>query len=512
MAINHKLERLHQMRQKAKMGGGPKRIEKQHASKKLTARERLQAILDPGTFQEIDAFRSTMSGGEDDILGMGVVTGWGYVNGRLVYVYAQDFTVMGGTLSYPHAEKICKIMDMAVRNGAPIIGIADSGGARIQGGVASLAGYGDIFLKNTLYSGVVPQLTLIMGPCAGGACYSPALTDFIFMVKDTSHMFITGPQVIKAVTFEDVDFETLGGAMVHNKTSGVAHFAAENEDHCFQLVRGLLSYIPQSNREEPPSVEPTDDPNRMDEELNSIVPDNPSKPYDMKKVIARVVDNGEFFEIQKHYAPNIIIGYGRLNGRTVGVVAQQPNFMAGALDIKASIKGGRFVRFCDCFNIPIVTFQDVPGFLPGVAQEHGGIIRNGAKLLYAYCEATVPKVTVICRKAYGGAYIVMNSRHVRGDLVLAWPGAEIAVMGPEGAVNIISKREIDESDNPEATRQRLIEEYKEKFASPYFAASLGFVDDVIEPKETRPRLIAALEMLKKKRDTNPWKKHGNIPL
>lgn len=512
MAVDSKYAKLEEMRHKAQLGGGLARIEKQHANKKLTARERILALLDPGTFHEVDAYKTSPSEQGEGILGEGVVVGWGYINGRLTYVYAQDFTVVGGTLSWPHAMKIAKVMDMAMENGAPVIGICDSGGARIQDGVLSLAGYGEIFFRNTMASGVIPQLTAIMGPCAGGACYSPALTDYIFMVKKTSYMFITGPQVVKAVTFKETDSETLGGATMHSSTSGVAHFAADSEEHAFELMRKLLSYVPQNNREQPPVVESTDDPNRMDEELNNIIPEQANKPYDMKKAIRMIVDDGEFFEIQPKYAQNMIIGFARLDGKTVGIVADQPMQLAGSLDNKASMKGARFVRFCDCFNIPIITFEDVPGFLPGVDQEQGGIIKNGAKLLYAYCEATVPRITVICRKAYGGAYIVMNSRHVKGDLVFAWPNAEIAVMGPDGAVNIVNKKEIDSSSDPDATRARLIAEYRDKFASPYAAAALGFVDDVFEPRETRPRLIAALEMLRNKRRELPMKKHGNIPL
>ncbi len=509
-----KIEKLHKMRASVLLGGGKSKIDKQHSSKKMTARERLAYLLDPGTFHEIDTFRHTPGGEPGDILGEGVVTGWGLVNGRQIFVYAQDFTVVGGTLSKQQSEKICKVMDLAMKNGCPVIGICDSGGARIQGGVASLAGYGDIFLLNTLASGVIPQITLIMGPCAGGACYSPALTDFIFMVDGTSHMFITGPQVVKTVTFEEVDFETLGGANVHNTKSGVAHFMAKDEKHCLEMVKELLSYLPQNNLDDPPAITPKDDPNRMDPELNEIVPDNPNKPYNMKKVIQKVFDNGEFFEVHANYAKNIIVGYARLNGNVVGVVAQQPNVLAGSLDINASIKGARFVRFCDCFNIPIITFEDVPGFLPGVNQEHGGIIRNGAKLIYAYCEATVPKITVICRKAYGGAYIVMNSRHVRGDLVFAWPGAEIAVMGPEGAVNILFKDEIAKSDKPEELTEALIEQYRSKFANPYLAAEKGYIDEVIHPKDTRMKLIKALKMLENKSSTLSftYKKHGNMPV
>ncbi|MER3398466.1 MAG: methylmalonyl-CoA carboxyltransferase [Chloroflexota bacterium] len=514
--VVEKVEELRRLREQAKLGGGPKRIEQQHTRGKLTARERIELLLDDGTFQELGMFvvhRATDFGlDREKYLGDGVVTGYGYIDGRLVYVFAQDFTVFGGSLSETHAQKICNIMDLAMKNGAPVIGLNDSGGARIQEGVASLAGYAEIFLRNVLASGVIPQISAIMGPCAGGAVYSPALTDFIIMVKNTSYMFVTGPNVVKAVTHEDVTFEELGGAMVHNAVSGVAHFAADNEVECLQLIRKLLSFIPSNNMEDPPVVPPTDDPNRMDDELNSIVPDSPTKSYNMKDVIRRVVDHGEFLEVQEHWAQNIICGFARLNGRPVGIVAQQPSVLAGVLDINASVKAARFVRFCDCFNIPIVTFVDVPGFLPGVSQEHGGIIRHGAKLLYAYCEATVPKVTVITRKAYGGAYDVMSSKHIRGDINFAWPTAEIAVMGPDGAVNIIFRDEIANSPDPEATRARLVEEYVAKFANPYVAAGRGYLDDVIEPRETRPKLIAALEMLKNKRDTNPPKKHGNIPL
>ncbi len=511
-----RISELHRKREQARQGGGPERIARQHEQGKLTARERLELLLDRGSFRELDMFvahRETRFGmAERKVLGDGVVTGYGTIDGRLVFVFSQDFTVFGGSLGEAHAAKICKIMDLAMKNGAPVIGLNDSGGARIQEGVMALAGYADIFLRNTLASGVIPQISAIMGPCAGGAVYSPALTDFIIMVKNTSHMFITGPDVIRAVTHEEVTFEELGGAWTHNTTSGVAHFAAEDERDALQLIRRLLSYIPQNNMEDPPFVPTRDDPLRMDEELNHIVPESPTKPYDMKEVIRRVVDDGEFLEVQQHYAQNLIVGFARLGGQSVGVVAQQPAVLAGVLDINASVKGARFVRFCDCFNIPLVVFEDVPGFLPGVAQEHGGIIRHGAKLLYAFCEATVPKVTVITRKAYGGAYCVMNSRHVRGDLVLAWPTAEIAVMGPEGAVNIVFRKEIAEAEDPEEAKERLTQEYRDLFANPYVAAERGFIDDVIEPRETRPRLINALEMLANKRDMNPPKKHGNIPL
>ncbi len=516
MAVDPRIQKLRELREQAKLGGGKARIERQHAKGKLTARERLDLLLDEGSFCEIDPFathRATHFGMEEKrFLGDGVVTGYGAIDGRLVYVFSQDFTVLGGSLGEAHAAKICKVMDLAIKNGAPIVGLIDSGGARIQEGVVALAGYADIFLRNTLASGVIPQISVIMGPCAGGAVYSPALTDFIIMIKGTSYMFITGPQVIKAVTHEEVTFEELGGAMSHNSISGVAHFAAEDEEDAISLTKRLLSFIPQNNLEDPPYVEPTDDPMRMDEELDTIVPISPTKPYDMKEVIRRVVDDGDFLEVQEHYAQNIIVGFARLDGQSVGIVAQQPNVLAGCLDIDSSTKGGRFVRFCDCFNIPIITFVDVPGFLPGVAQEHGGIIRHGAKLLYAYCEATVPKLTVITRKAYGGAYNVMGSKHVRGDINFAWPTAEIAVMGPEGAVNIIFRREIEEAEDPEAKRAELAQEYRERFANPYIAASRGYIDDIIEPHETRPRLISALRMLRNKRDSNPPKKHGNIPL
>jgi len=516
MSLEEKIAKLRALREESRLGGGQERIEQQHARGKLTARERIDLLMDEGTFVELDAFVTHRCPDPEVVnekyLGDSVVTGFGKIDGRLVYVFSQDFTVFGGSLSEVHAEKICKIMDLAAKNGAPVIGINDSGGARIQEGVVSLAGYTDIFLRNVLCSGVIPQLSAIMGPCAGGAVYSPALTDFIVMVKGTSHMFLTGPNVIKAVTHEDVTFEQLGGAMTHNSLSGVAHFASDNEEQCLYLLRRILSFIPQNNAEDPPVIECTDDPMRMDEELNSIVPDNPNKPYDMKDIIHRVVDHGDFLEVHEHFAQNIIVGFARLNGHPVGIVAQQPNVLAGVLDIDSSTKGARFVRFCDCFNIPLVTFTDVPGFLPGVAQEHGGVIRNGAKLLFAYCEATVPKITVITRKAYGGAYCVMSSKHMRGDINYAWPTAEIAVMGPEGAVNILFKREIEEASDPEALRQQLIADYREKFANPFIAAARGYLDDIILPAETRPKLIIALEMLKNKRDTLPPKKHANIPL
>ncbi|MGD2205477.1 MAG: acyl-CoA carboxylase subunit beta, partial [Anaerolineae bacterium] len=499
-----------------KLGGGTARIERQHAKGKLTARERVERLLDPGTFRELDMFVTHRTVGfgieEKKYLSDSVVTGWGRIDGRLVYVFSQDFTVFGGSLGEVHAEKVCKIMDLAMKNGAPVIGLNDSGGARIQEGVVSLAAYAYVFLRNVLASGVVPQISAIMGPCAGGAVYSPAMTDFILMVKDTSFMHITGPEVIKAVTREEVTSEELGGAMVHNTKSGVAHFAAQDEEDCFYQTRKLLSYLPQNNMEDPPFV-PTDDPaDRSDEALDTLVPDSPTKPYNIKDVIRRVVDDGDFLEVQEHWAQNIVIGFARLGGFSVGIVAQQPMILAGVLDIDSSTKAARFVRFCDAFNIPIITLEDVPGFLPGVAQEHGGIIRNGAKLLYAYCEATVPKLTIITRKAYGGAYDVMSSKHIRGDISYAWPSAEIAVMGPEGAVNIIFRKQIAEAEDPKAEQARLVEEYRDTFANPYVAAARGYIDDVIEPHETRPRLIEALQMLQNKRDTNPPKKHGNIPL
>jgi len=516
MSTDPKTSKLRELRRQAELAGGQDRLDAQHARGKLTARERIQLLLDPGSFRELGMFvthRSTGFGLEDKrYLSDSVVTGWGTIDGRLAYVFSQDFTVFGGSLGEVHAEKICKIMDLAARNGAPVIGLNDSGGARIQEGVVSLGAYADIFLRNTLSSGVIPQISAIMGPCAGGAVYSPAITDFVIMVEESSYMFITGPDVVKAVTHEEVSFEELGGAKAHNSVSGVAHFAAKDEEDCMDIIRRLLSYIPQNNMDDPPLVPTTDDPQRMDEVLDTIVPDNPTKPYDMRQIIRHVVDEGDFLEVQEHWAQNIIIGFARLNGRSVGIVAQQPAVLAGVLDINASDKAARFVRFCDCFNVPIITFVDVPGFLPGISQEHGGIIRHGAKLLYAYCEATVPKVTIITRKAYGGAYVVMSSKHIRGDISYAWPSAEIAVMGTEGAVNIIFRKEITAAEDPEAEREKLGEEYREQVAHPYVAASRGYIDDIIEPRETRPRLIEALETLQNKRDRNPPKKHGNIPL
>ncbi|MEW6029513.1 MAG: acyl-CoA carboxylase subunit beta [Chloroflexota bacterium] len=510
-----KIKHLRDLKAKSRLGGGAERIEAQHKKGRLTARERLDLLLDKGSFREVDSFvvHRTNDFGLDQqkVPSDSVVTGWGTIEGRLVYAFSQDFTVLGGSLGEVHAEKICKIMDMAMKNGAPVIGLNDSGGARIQEGVVSLGGYADIFLRNTMASGVIPQISAIMGPCAGGAVYSPALTDFIFMVRNSSYMFVTGPDVVKAVTHEEVSFEDLGGASVHSEKSGVCHVAADSEADTLYLIRKLLGYLPQNNMEDPPFM-PGDDPLRMDESLDTFIPDDPGKPYDMKDIIRTVVDNGQFFEIHENFAMNIVVGFARLGGHSVGIVANQPAVLAGVLDIDASGKGARFIRFCDAFNIPIVTFEDVPGFLPGTNQEHHGIIRSGAKLLYAYCEATVPKLTVITRKAYGGAYDVMSSKHIRGDFNVAWPTAEIAVMGPDGAVNIIFRKELDKAKDPVKRKAELVAEYREKFANPYVAAERGYLDDVIEPKETRPRLINALEMLSNKRDANPAKKHGNIPL
>ena len=510
------IEELRRRKQEALLGGGKERIEKLHAEGRLTARERVDLLLDPGSFQETGVFvehRTTDFGMADrKIPGDGVVSGYGTVDGRLVFVFAQDFTVFGGTLSEPNAKKICNVMDQAMENGAPIVGLNDSGGARIQEGVQSLGGYAEIFLRNTLASGVVPQISAIMGACAGGAVYSPAITDFVIMVKGTSHMFVTGPNVIKEVTKEDVSFEELGGAMTHNTKSGVAHFAVEDDEACLAAIRRLLSFIPSNNVDDPPRVDSKDPPDRMESRLNAIVPTESNKAYDMKEIVRLIVDDGDFFEVHEHYAPNLIVGFARLGGSSVGVVGNQPAALAGVLDIKSSVKGARFVRFCDAFNIPLVTLEDVPGFLPGTEQEWGGIIRQGAKLLYAYCEATVPKLTVIVRKAYGGAYDVMSSKHIRGDYNVAWPQAELAVMGAEGAVNIIYRKEIEQSKNPAAARSKYVAEYNEKFANPYVAAALGYLDDVIEPQETRPRLIRALAALRNKRQSLPPKKHGLIPL
>jgi len=512
------IDHLNDMRAKSHAGGGEARIKRQHEEGKLTARERIDLLMDSGSFREIDAFvvhrerNFGMDADDKQFLGDSVITGWGTINGQLTYVYSQDFTVVGGSLSEVHAQKIVKIMEMAMKTGAPVIGLNDSGGARIQEGVVSLGGYADIFLRNTMASGVIPQISVIMGPCAGGAVYSPALTDFIIMVKNTSYMFVTGPDVVKAVTQEDVTKEELGGASAHTALSGVAHLAADSEADAMFMVQELLSYIPQNNMEDSAYEATNDDPLRSEAELDTIVPDNPNKPYDMKEVIRLIMDDGGFFEIQPDFAQNILVGFARLGGHSVGIIANQPQVLAGVLDIDASEKAARFIRFCDSFNIPIVTFVDVPGFMPGTHQEHGGIIRAGAKLLYAYCECTVPKFTVITRKAYGGAYDVMSSKHIRGDLNLAWPSAEIAVMGPDGAVNIIFRRELAEAEDPVTRKAELVQEYRERFANPYIAAKHGFVDDIIQPRETRPRLINALEAFINKRDENPPKKHGNIPL
>ncbi len=516
MNLEQKLAELKRRDDLAEAGGGAERREREHKQGKMSARERIEFLLDEGTFEETDKFvthRATDFGmAEQKVYGDGFVTGYGRIEGRLVFVFAQDFTVFGGSLSETNALKIVKIMDTAMRVGAPVIGLNDSGGARIQEGVMSLAGYADIFLRNTLASGVVPQISAIMGPCAGGAVYSPAITDFILMVDKTSYMFITGPDVIKAVTHEEVSKADLGGAHTHNEKSGVAHFMAHDDAECLSMVRELLSFIPSNNLEDPPRRACTDPVDRVEEKLDTLVPADSTVPYDIKDVITTVVDDSYFFEVQEHYAKNIVVGFARLNGRPVGIVANQPNFLAGVLDINASIKGARFVRFCDCFNIPLITFEDVPGFLPGVQQEHGGIITHGAKLLFAFAEATVPKITVITRKAYGGAYCVMASKHIRTDVNYAWPTAEIAVMGPEGAVNIVYKRELDKSQNYAADRAAKVEEFRDRFANPYVAAERGFVDSVIRPRDTRKKLIQALEMLDTKRDKNPAKKHGNIPL
>ncbi len=510
------IEELRRRKQAALLGGGEERISKLRAEGRLTARERIELLLDPGSFQETGVFveHRTIDFGMADrrIPGDGVVSGYGLIDGRLVFVFAQDFTVFGGTLSEENAKKICNVMDQAMENGAPIVGLNDSGGARIQEGVQSLGGYAEIFLRNTLASGVIPQISAILGPCAGGAVYSPAITDFVIMVKGTSHMFVTGPNVIKTVTNEDVTFEDLGGALTHNTKSGVAHFAVEDDEACLSSVRRLLSFLPQNNVDDAPRRATSDPPDRMEARLNEVVPAEPNQPYDVKEIVRLVVDEGDFFEVHERFAPNIVVGFARLDGRPVGVVCNQPAALAGVLDINSSVKGARFVRFCDAFNIPLVTFEDVPGFLPGTQQEWGGIIRHGAKLLYAYCEATVPKLTVVVRKAYGGAYDVMSSKHIRGDYNVAWPGAELAVMGADGAVSIVYRKEIEQAKDPAKARAKLIEEYNEKFANPYVAAALGYLDDVIEPQETRPRLIRALRMLANKRQSVPPKKHGNIPL
>ncbi len=516
MTFEKKLKVLQRKNGLAELGGGKERIEVQHKSGKLTARERIHLLLDEASFQEMDKLVvhqcQDFEMDKKKFYGDGVVTGYGTIDGRTVFLFAQDFTVFGGSLSEAYGKKVCKIMDLAMKAGAPMIGLNDSGGARIQEGVASLAGYADIFLRNTLASGVIPQISAILGPCAGGAVYSPAITDFVIMTRGISHMFITGPEVIKEVTQEDVTMEELGGADTHNTLSGVAHFSAGNEEQTMALIRELLSFIPDNNMEDPPFRETSDPVDRLDEDLNFIVPDDPNQPYDIREIIKTVLDDNYFFEIHEHFAKNIVIGFGRLGGKSVGIVANQPDYLAGVLDIDSSDKGARFVRFCDAFNIPLITLEDVPGFLPGVSQEHGGIIRHGAKLLYAFAEATVPKITLITRKAYGGAYCVMASKHIRADINYAYPTAEIAVMGPEGAVKIVYRKELEKAKDPEQFKKQKIEEFREKFANPYIACEKGYLDEVIEPKLTRPKLFAALKMLENKRDTNPPKKHGNIPL
>ncbi len=516
MAHEDKFELLEKKREQARLGGGQKRIDKIHESGRLTARERVHLFFDKGTFQELGTFVTHHSSDpaikDNKPLGDGVVAGFGQVDGRLVYAFAQDFTVFGGTMSEANAGKISRLMDLAMDNGAPIVGLNDSGGARIQEGVASLGGYADIFLRNTLASGVIPQISVIMGPCAGGAVYSPAITDFIVMVDGTSHMFVTGPNVIKMVTGEEVSFEELGGAGTHNTRSGVAHFMAGNDQEALLLTKKLLSYLPQNNMDDPPAVDCTDPPDRQEAALDAIIPPEANQPYDVTEVMKLVVDKDSFFEVQQDFARNIVVAFARLGGQSVGLVGNQPAVMAGALDIAASLKGARFVRFCDAFNIPLITFEDVPGFLPGTDQEYGGIIKHGAKLLYAYCEATVPKMTIVLRKAYGGAYDVMSSKHIRADLNYAWPTAELAVMGAEGAVNILARKELAEADDPDTRRKELVEDYNEKFCHPYLAAEAGYIDDVILPQETRPKLIAGLASLAGKRQSVPPKKHGNIPL
>ena len=517
MTMQDKLDRLHRLEKQAKAGGGEKRIQQQHARGKLTARERIDLLLDSGSFEELDAFithRATDFGlAEQQYLGDAVVTGSGKIDGRLVFIYSQDFGVLGGSISEASAQKICKVINLALKRGTPLVGLNDSGGARIQEGIMSLSGVGDILLHNTLCSGIIPQISVVMGPCAGGAVYSPALTDFVFMVKNISKMYITGPDVIKAVTGEKISHEELGGAMTHAEKSGVAHFVAEDEPECLQMVRQLLSFLPQNNMDDPPVVEPTDDPARTDESLLNLIPDDPNEAYNMKELITSVADNNDFMEVHQHFAPNLIVGFARLNGKPVGIVAQQPAYLAGIIDNNSAVKGARFIRFCDAFNIPLVSLVDVPGFMPGAEQERNGIIKNGAKFIYAYAESTVPKVTVITRKAYGGAYIVMSSKHLRGDINYSWPTGEIAVMGPEAAVNVLFKGNIAKSDNPDETRQKLVNEYQEKFTHPYTAAARGYIDDVIDPRVTRPKLIRALEMLENPTEsTRPYKKHGNIPL
>jgi propionyl-CoA carboxylase beta chain len=516
METEDKIKELERRNLQAEVGGGEKRIEQQHAKGKMTARERIDYLLDKGSFQEVDKFvvhRCQDFGMEKKkIPGDGVVTGYGTINGRRVFLFAQDFTVFGGSLSGAFGQKVCKVMDLALRNGAPMIGLNDSGGARIQEGVMSLAGYGEIFRRNVLSSGVIPQISVIMGPCAGGAVYSPALTDITIMVKKTSNMFITGPQVIKAVTSEEVTPEDLGGAMAHNSKSGVAHFAEDSDKAALDRVKESLSYLPQNYREKAPSVECTDDPGRKDKSLNRVVPTNPRLPYDMTEIIRTILDNNMFLEVHKHFAKNMVVGFGRLNGLSVGIIANQPRFLAGCLDTKASVKCARFVRLCDAFNVPLITFVDVPGYLPGVQQEYDGIIKHGAKIIFAYSEATVPKVTVVTRKAYGGAYIAMSAKHLGADINYAYPTAEIAVMGPEGAANIIFKKELAEADDPDETKKRLVEEYRNNFASPFKAAELGYTDHIIFPENTRPRLINALMMLQNKKESIPDRRHGNIPL
>ncbi|MGM0687386.1 MAG: acyl-CoA carboxylase subunit beta [Promethearchaeati archaeon] len=509
-------EKLHEMRKKAKLGGGKKRIERQHEKGKLTARERINRLLDPDSFVEIDEFvvhREDKFGmDEKKILGDGIVTGYGTINGRKVFVFSQDFTVFGGSLSEMFGKKICKVMDLALESGNPIIGLNDSGGARIQEGIKSLKSYCDVFRKNTHASGVIPQISAVMGPCAGGAVYSPAVTDFTLMVKETAHMFITGPEVVKTVTGEEISFEELGGAMTHASKSGVAHLVSEDEDHCFDQIRSLLSFMPSNNLEDPPRVETVHAPDDIDESIDEVVPQDPNKPYDMRDVVTKLVDNGEFFEIHEHWAQNMTVGFARFDGRPVGIVGNNPAHLAGTIDIDASDKCSRFVRFCDAFNIPVITFMDVPGYLPGTEQEWGGIIRHGAKILYAFAEATVPLITIITRKGYGGAYDVMSSRHIGADLVYAWPGSEIAVMGPQGAINIIFRKEIRDAEDKEAKRQELVDEYREEFAHPYVAAGLGYIDKVVFPRETRPLICKGLDILETKRQDRPPKKHGNIPL
>jgi len=516
MDIEQKLAQLNELREKARQGGGAKRIEAQHSKGKLTARERLDLLFDPGSFEEVDPFvthRCTDFGmAEQKFPGDSVITGYGKVAGRLVFAFSQDFTVLGGSLSEVASNKICQVMDLAATTGAPFVGILDSGGARIQEGADSLKAYGEIFTRNTIYSGTIPQISVIVGPTAGGAVYSPAITDFVFMVTGVGQSYITGPEVVKTVTGEEISLEELGGAMVNATKSGNAHFAIDSEQECFQLVRKLLSFLPQGYQHPPLFEDTGDDPNRTDEGLLHIVPDSPAKPYDMKHIITKVVDNGDFLEVHHRFARNFIVGFARLGGQSAGILAQQPLHLAGVLDIDASDKASRFVRFCDCFNIPLVTFVDVPGYMPGTDQEFRGIIRHGAKLLFAYAEATVPKISIITRKAYGGAYVAMSSKGLRGDICYAWPTAEIAVMGPEGATNIVYRAEIAKSENPEETRERLIQEYRDKFANPYVAAARGYIDDVIDPRETRPKVIKALEMLKTKKVTDPPKKHSNIPL